>query len=161
MALASQFDAIIEAVQFPEEHPKVYDPLTFETPWASGACLAIPRRVHASIGGFDDGFFMYCEDVDLSWRARAAGHSVRTCPRALFLHSVAGRADDPEVRRRHLESGWRLARKWRCDEYTTAMARELELVGQAVPEEAPEPVPPSWAVHADFSRNFHFAATRW
>ena len=36
--------SLLEARQFPEEHPKVYDPQTCETPWASGACSAHPTR---------------------------------------------------------------------------------------------------------------------
>lgn len=161
MASACRHEALIEALQFPDEHPKAYDPVTFDTPWASGACMVIPRKLYEATGGFDEGFFMYCEDVDLSWRARAAGFAVKTCPRALFLHSVAGRGDDAEVRRRHLLSGWRLGRKWRNEAFAKAMAQQLDQEGATVPDRAPEPVPPSWAGVADFSRGFHFAPTRW
>ncbi len=34
---------------------------------------------------------MYCEDVDLSWRAKGYGFALRMCPRALFLHEVTNR----------------------------------------------------------------------
>ena len=78
MMQAQDYRALIDAIQFPVEHPKIYDPVTFETPWASGACLAIPHDIFKKIRGFDDTFFMYCEDVDLSWRARAAAFTVRT-----------------------------------------------------------------------------------
>ncbi len=39
----------------------------------SGACLMIPRRLFQSVGGFDDSYFMYSEDVDLCWKVRQAG----------------------------------------------------------------------------------------
>ncbi len=40
--------------------------------WVSGAALMIRRDLLDVIGGFDDDFFMYCEDVDLCWRANHA-----------------------------------------------------------------------------------------
>lgn len=39
----------------------------------SGACLMIPRRLFQAVGGFDDSYFMYSEDVDLCWKVRQAG----------------------------------------------------------------------------------------
>ena len=40
--------------------------------WVSGAALMIRRTLLDKIGGFDEDFFMYCEDVDLCWRANHA-----------------------------------------------------------------------------------------
>ena len=61
--------AICEARQAPREHPKFSDPKTGETSWCSGAAALIRRRAFEEVGGFDDRlFFMYCEDVDLSWK---------------------------------------------------------------------------------------------
>jgi hypothetical protein len=112
MGQACGGNALIEALQFPAEHPKHYDPAEFDTAWASGASLMIPRRVYDAIGGFDESFFMYCEDVDLSWRARAAGFGVKTCPRALFFHPPDEGPCDRVTRARVLLSGITLARKW-------------------------------------------------
>ncbi len=86
LAQRNQGRALVEGAQFPEEQPKVFDPLTLDTPWASACCLLIPAAVYAAIGGFDENMFMYCEDVDLSWRARQAGYAVKHAPRALFYH---------------------------------------------------------------------------
>jgi N-acetylglucosaminyl-diphospho-decaprenol L-rhamnosyltransferase len=106
-------DSIIEARQFPEEHPKPYDPYSGLTLWASGACMLIPRRVYEVIGGFDENIFMYMEDVDLSWRARSAGFTVRVAPRALFAHSVLDRNPGPLIERSYYLSHRYLAYKWR------------------------------------------------
>ena len=66
--------AICEARQEPREHPKATDPSTGETTWCSGAACLIRRRAFEETGGFDDRiFFMYCEDVDLSWKLWLSG----------------------------------------------------------------------------------------
>ena len=77
---------IIEARQWPSEHPKEYDPRTAETPWASGAFCLISAPAFAAIGGFDPIYFLYNEDVDLSWRFWLAGYRVLYESRALAAH---------------------------------------------------------------------------
>jgi GT2 family glycosyltransferase len=53
----------------------------------SGACFLVRRDVFLSLGGFVEDFFLYFEDVDLSWRARIAGVRVVYCPRAVVRHA--------------------------------------------------------------------------
>jgi N-acetylglucosaminyl-diphospho-decaprenol L-rhamnosyltransferase len=68
-----------------ETRPEVYDrPADHE--WVSGACMLIRRDAFEAAGGFDDGFFMYCEDQDLCRRLRAAGGRVRYEPSAVVAH---------------------------------------------------------------------------
>lgn len=63
--------AMTEARQTPVEHPKAYDPKTLETAWASTACTIIRRKCFDEVQGFDaETFFMYCDDLDFSWRLR-------------------------------------------------------------------------------------------
>jgi len=77
----------VEARQIPLEHPKHYDPTTGETSWASTACALVPRTVLAELSGFDaQTFFLYCDDVDLSWRIRLAGWRVVFQPSATVFH---------------------------------------------------------------------------
>ncbi len=105
--------SLVEAIQFPDEHPKVYDPVTLETPWVSGCCLYVPRAVYESVGGFDENFFMYVEDVDYSWRARLKGFGLRICPSALFAHEEFTRTPSRTVRKWQHESCRYLGWKWR------------------------------------------------
>ena len=72
IAQSDQQTGAWELRQFPYEHPKIYDALTHETEWCSGAAFAIRRELYRKIGGFDETIFMYAEDVDLSWRLRIA-----------------------------------------------------------------------------------------
>jgi N-acetylglucosaminyl-diphospho-decaprenol L-rhamnosyltransferase len=55
--------------------------------WLSGACLLVRRSAFAEIGGFDPGFFMYFEDVDLGYRLGKAGYRVVYEPAATVTHS--------------------------------------------------------------------------
>jgi hypothetical protein len=80
---------LIEARQMPHEHPKEFDPTTRTTPWASGACLLVRPDFFASAGGFDPNYYMYCEDVDLSWRCTLSGRTVKHCPEAGCYHYTA------------------------------------------------------------------------
>lgn len=78
---------IVEGKQLPLEHPKDYDPMTGETSWASTACAMIPVPLFRDLGGFDaDSFFLYCDDVDFSWRVRLAGFHVIIQPAATVFH---------------------------------------------------------------------------
>ena len=77
-----------ELRQLPYEHPKYYNPVTLETSWASGAALALKRKVFEKTGGFDERIFMYCEDVDLSWRIRLAGYTIKYLPQAVTQHFI-------------------------------------------------------------------------
>ena len=86
-ALSMPDTALAEARQTPLEHPKVYDEQSLETPWSATACALLRGGVFRALGGFDsESFFLYGDDVDLSWRLRQAGWRVRYCPDAPVCH---------------------------------------------------------------------------
>ena len=57
-----------------------------EAAFLSGACMAVPREQWDRSGGFDEDFFMYQEDVDLSLRLRLGGGRLGVEPRAVVDH---------------------------------------------------------------------------
>ena len=59
---------------------------TTEVDWVSGACFLARRSALEELGGFDEDYFMYAEDVDLCWRARRAGWGVAYVPGAVVTH---------------------------------------------------------------------------
>ncbi len=59
--------------------------------WVSGACFAISRTLWEHIGGFDDAYFLYWEDVDLSKKVWDAGGEVRVLQTASAVHDEGGR----------------------------------------------------------------------
>ncbi|MGV3621468.1 MAG: glycosyltransferase [Archangium sp.] len=78
---------MVEARQLPIEHPKDYNSQSGETSWASTACCLIPSRLWRELHGFDaDTFFLYCDDVDFSWRVRLQGYKVVFQPSAVAFH---------------------------------------------------------------------------
>jgi hypothetical protein len=90
---------IVDARQIPLEHPKEFDAESGVTSWASGALSLMRRKAFELVGGFDSQtFFLYCDDVDLSWRVRLAGYTVVHAPAARLFHDkrLSVRADyDP------------------------------------------------------------------
>lgn len=56
----------------------------------TGACFAVSASTFHSLGGFDDRFFLYWEDVDLSIRAKRSGISLVCAPGVTVHHQVSG-----------------------------------------------------------------------
>jgi N-acetylglucosaminyl-diphospho-decaprenol L-rhamnosyltransferase len=55
--------------------------------WVSGACLLVRRSAFEELGGFDEGYFMFAEDMDLCWRAGQVGWGVGYEPAAAVTHA--------------------------------------------------------------------------
>lgn len=58
--------------------------------WLSGACLVAGAEWWRKVGGFDDSYFLYWEDVDLSWRWVRAGGTLHLANDATVVHAVGG-----------------------------------------------------------------------
>jgi N-acetylglucosaminyl-diphospho-decaprenol L-rhamnosyltransferase len=56
--------------------------------WVSGACMLMPREALEQTGGFDEGFFLYGEELDIATRLAAAGWHALFTPRVEFLHQI-------------------------------------------------------------------------
>lgn len=59
-------------------------------PWLTGACLAFTIEAFERIDGFDDRYFLYWEDVDLSFRGRAAGLRLVLRRDIVIVHDQGG-----------------------------------------------------------------------
>jgi len=59
---------------------------TADVLFATGAAMFVRTAVWREVGGFDDRYFMFYEDVDLGWRLNLAGHRVRYVPASVAYH---------------------------------------------------------------------------
>jgi N-acetylglucosaminyl-diphospho-decaprenol L-rhamnosyltransferase len=88
-------------------HARDLDPtLGRDVEWLSGCAVALRRSAVVDVGGFDPGYFLYVEDVDLGERLRAAGWRLRYEPRAVVEHRVGASTSQARLRalRHHARS---------------------------------------------------------
>ncbi len=84
-------------------------PAERETGWLSGSCLLLRRAAFEAVGGFDDGYFMFFEDLDLCERLAAAGWSSVYVPSARIVHEggASWRSSPDAMVKAHHDSAWR------------------------------------------------------
>jgi GT2 family glycosyltransferase len=100
------------------DHPQRVD-------WVVGAAMMVRRQVYEQIGGLDEGFFMYAEEMDWCRRAQAAGWAVAYDPAAVVVHHEARSSEQvvaarllyffgSRVRyaRKYHGAGWAEALRW-------------------------------------------------
>lgn len=77
--------------------------------WVNAAMLVFPAQVYAGLGGFDERYFLYCEDVDLCLRLQLAGYHLAEARGAVVVH-LAQRGSHRSGRhlRWHISGLWRL-----------------------------------------------------
>lgn len=60
------------------------------TLWLTGACLAMSAAAWSRLDGFDDAYFLYWEDVDLSWRWQTTGGRLEIADNLVCVHDQGG-----------------------------------------------------------------------
>jgi GT2 family glycosyltransferase len=169
-AQAHDNQGLFEARQFPEEHPKTYDPVTGEAEWVSGCCLLVPDPVYRALAGFDELFFLYVEDVDLSWRAKGLGLGCYTVQDALFCHFLDKNRDTRFSTRQLRVAAYQLAMKYGHEPMQRALLREmkelfapneLEAVMAKLEAQRPRFADAQPAPYMNFTQWLHFSQARW
>jgi GT2 family glycosyltransferase len=111
-----------------------------EPAWVSAACLLARREALLAVGGFDEAFFLYEEDVDLCVRVRRAGWRILFTPAAEVLHHLgrsmaqAGSRADLEYHRSHIlyyrkHNGWLPRVLLRAHVFLLALSRWAAALG--------------------------------
>ena len=63
-----------------------YDRKIVEVPYASGGAMLINLVAFDAVGGFDEAFWMYHDDLELGWKMRLAGYRQYLAPRSVVYH---------------------------------------------------------------------------
>jgi N-acetylglucosaminyl-diphospho-decaprenol L-rhamnosyltransferase len=133
----------------------VRDATAYERPataeWVSGACMLVRRSAYEEIRGFDERFFLYCEDTDICRRLWDAGYAVRFEPAAEVHHVGGASSGAGETRAIAARSRVVYARK-----HFRGPAARVEALGVALGEATHAAA----AVTRPASRRGHMAALR-
>ena len=79
----------------------VADDKTAVVDWVMGACLMTRQEVVSQVGGLDEAYFMYSEELDYCRRVHQAGWQVVYYPQARVTH-LSGKSSEQAVTRRHI-----------------------------------------------------------
>lgn len=89
---------LFDALRLGDRHRRFAHETDREVPWVLGAVLAMRVDAVGAVGGFDERFFLYFEETDLSRRLLDAGHRTLFTADATFTHvGGASSAAAPEV----------------------------------------------------------------
>jgi GT2 family glycosyltransferase len=102
-------------------------------PWVRGAALAIRRTAFETVGGFDEDYFMYWEEVDFCRRLADAGFETHYAPVTSVLHvgGVSTGRHSSEMRREWLVGFRRYLRRHEPRRSAAAVLGLLRVFGQA------------------------------
>jgi len=93
--------------------------------WVTGAAVVLRREALDEVGLFDEGFFLYSEEVDLQARLHRAGWEVHYFPRVSVVHHESQfSADIPE---RRINEMWRSRHRYWRKHHTGTGARVAAL----------------------------------
>jgi N-acetylglucosaminyl-diphospho-decaprenol L-rhamnosyltransferase len=100
---ASWFDELVRDERVYEQE--------YEPEWVSGACVLVRRDALEQLGGLDEGFFLYSEDIDLCRRLRSSGYRILYDPAATCVHEGGASGDRAALLAVLVESRLRYAAK--------------------------------------------------
>ncbi|MCA9874348.1 MAG: glycosyltransferase family 2 protein [Anaerolineales bacterium] len=79
----------------------VPDQQTAEVDWVTGACMMAPSALVEAVGGLDEAYYMYSEELDWCRRIKAAGWRIVYLPEAQIIH-YEGKSSEQAVVARHI-----------------------------------------------------------
>jgi N-acetylglucosaminyl-diphospho-decaprenol L-rhamnosyltransferase len=82
--------------------------------WVNGAFMVFKSSVFRELGGFDERYFMYCEDVDICLRLQLAGYKLMRADATVIHHTQRQTLKNPKHLAWHIRS---LLRLWNSTPY--------------------------------------------
>ena len=109
---------------------KAASEMAMDVPWILGAALAFRRETFETLGGFDESFFLYFEEVDLCYRLFLQGKQIHFVPEAEVVH-VGGASTTQNRTWFYIQFFRSLARFYR-KHYSRVLLLELVFIVKAV-----------------------------
>ncbi len=110
--------------RYPAEQRSTAAPFQIDHPL--GAAMLVRRAVVDEVGGFDEGFFMYAEEVDWCRRIRAAGWEIWQVPAAEIVH-LAGQSTRQRAGQMYVEL-WRARYRYFAKHRSRAVSRAVRVL---------------------------------
>jgi len=110
----------------------VTEPPDPEQGWLQGSCLALRVEALRQVGVFDERFFLFYEDVDLSHRLVRAGWALGVCPEATVMHHGHSTVFKPGIVEVTPKQGLRSRYLYFAKHFGPRRAELLSAVGRAV-----------------------------
>jgi len=110
----------------------VTEPPDPENGWLQGSCLLLRVEALREVGGFDERFFLFYEDVDLSARLVQAGWALGTCPEASVVHHGHATVLRPGIAHLTPRQGLRSRYLYFCKHVGPRRAALLSAAGRSV-----------------------------
>ncbi len=107
----SRFERFTPMFRDLHRHHDPMPPTTVAVANVSGALMMLTREGFDALGGFDEGYFLHVEDIDLCWRVANAGGQVLFEPGAVGVHARSSSEASSREIERHKAAG--LARYFR------------------------------------------------
>jgi GT2 family glycosyltransferase len=97
---SSIFTSLVPNNRFSREYlnPIVSDDRPQQIDWVSGCAMVFRKEVFDLVGGFDDNFFVFYEDIDFCYRLKEAGYKVVYNPMLLVSHEIGISKTVPTLR---------------------------------------------------------------
>lgn len=84
-----------------------------EVSFVGGACMMARREVFDRVGGFDERFFMYFEEVDLCYKIKKIGYKILYYPKARVIHLIGKSSRDKKwIKKTFEESRFKFFQKY-------------------------------------------------
>lgn len=77
-----------------EKDESQYEATCKDLHWATGACMMVRSTVFKDLGGFDEDYFAYQEEIDFCWRVRNKGFKIAYAPQSEVYHVGGGTMDN-------------------------------------------------------------------
>jgi GT2 family glycosyltransferase len=103
-------------------------------PWVAGSCLLVRREAFERVGGLDERFFLYFEDIDFCLRLSQAGRRVWYDPSVTVLHHRGASAHQDEAL---ASQAYRESQLWFWEKHRGAFVRSLVYAYQRLRGVAP------------------------